>query len=80
MANQINLDKVDVKLAGEVKDFKPEDFMDRKEARRMGRFSQLAVAASKMAIARCRNSNGCKCYSRTCWGMDWFWNWRIRRI
>ena len=44
------IDKVDVKLAGEVKDFKPEEFMDRKEARRMGRFSQFAVAASKMAV------------------------------
>ena len=50
IAQQINLDKVDVKLAGEVKNFKPDDFMDRKEARRMGRFSQLAVAASKMAV------------------------------
>lgn len=50
IAQQVNLDKVDVKLAGEVKNFKPDDFMDRKEARRMGRFSQLAVAASKMAV------------------------------
>jgi beta-ketoacyl-acyl-carrier-protein synthase II len=50
IAQQVNLDKVDVKLAGEVKNFKPEEFMDRKEARRMGRFSQLAVAASKMAV------------------------------
>jgi len=49
-ATRIDIDKVDVKLAGEVKDFAPEEFMDRKEARRMGRFSQLAVAASKMAI------------------------------
>ena len=50
IAQRVNLDKVDVKLAGEVKNFKPDDFMDRKEARRMGRFSQLAVAASKMAV------------------------------
>ena len=50
IAQQVNLDKVDVKLAGEVKNFKPDEFMDRKEARRMGRFSQLAVAASKMAV------------------------------
>lgn len=49
-ATIINTDKVDVKLAGEVKDFAPEEFMDRKESRRMGRFSQFAVAASKMAI------------------------------
>src|SRR3954463_3389949 len=50
-AVRINVDKVDVKLAGEVKDFNPEEFIDRKEARRMGRFSQFAVAASKMAVA-----------------------------
>ena len=50
IAQRVNLDKVDVKLAGEVKNFKPDEFMDRKEARRMGRFSQLAVAASKMAV------------------------------
>lgn len=50
VAESINLEKVDVKLAGEVKNFNPDVFMDRKEARRMGRFSQFAVAASKMAV------------------------------
>ncbi|WP_071393976.1 beta-ketoacyl-ACP synthase II [Bacillus tuaregi] len=49
-AIMIDVEKVDVKLAGEVKGFTPEDFIDRKEARRMGRFSQFAVAASKMAV------------------------------
>src|SRR3954454_1060559 len=49
-ATRIDTEKVDVKLAGGVKDFAPEEFMDRKESRRMGRFSQLAVAASRMAI------------------------------
>lgn len=39
-----------VKVAAEVKDFKPEEYMDLKEARRMGRFTQFAVAASKMAV------------------------------
>ena len=38
------------KVAGEVKGFEPDQFMDRKEARRMARFSQLAVAATSMAI------------------------------
>lgn len=37
-------------LAAEVKDFHPEDFMDKKAARRMERFSQFAVAASGEAI------------------------------
>ncbi|MEH7118977.1 beta-ketoacyl-ACP synthase II [Neobacillus vireti] len=49
-ATIFDVDKVDVKIAAEVKDFKPEAFMDRKEARRMGRYSQFAVAASKMAV------------------------------
>ncbi len=38
------------KIAGEVKDFVVGDFMDRKEARKMARFSQFAVAASKEAL------------------------------
>jgi 3-oxoacyl-[acyl-carrier-protein] synthase II len=49
-ATLFDIEKVDVKIAAEVKDFSPEAFMDRKEARRMGRYSQFAVAASKMAV------------------------------
>lgn len=37
-------------LAGEVRDFKAADWMDAKEARRMARFSQFAVAAARMAL------------------------------
>src|SRR5699024_11261133 len=48
-SDRIDPEKVDVTLAAEVKDFKPEDFMEKKESRRMGRFSQFAIAASKMA-------------------------------
>lgn len=36
-------------IAGEVSDFNPEDFIDKKEARRLDRFSQLAIAASQEA-------------------------------
>ncbi len=39
------------RIAGEVKDFNPRDYMDFKEARRMSRASQLAVAAARMAVA-----------------------------
>ena len=39
-----------VHIAGEVKDFDPEQFMDRREARRMARFSQFAVAATRQAL------------------------------
>lgn len=38
------------KVAGEVKDWQPEAFIDRKEARRMARFSQFAVAAARQAV------------------------------
>ncbi len=41
---------LEVKIAGEVPDFVPRDFMDFKAARRMDRFSQFGVAAAKMAI------------------------------
>jgi 3-oxoacyl-[acyl-carrier-protein] synthase II len=39
------------KIAGEVKDWQPERYIDRREARRMARFSQFAVAAAGQAIA-----------------------------
>jgi len=41
----------DCRFAGEVKGFDPLLYLDRKEAKRMDRFSQFAVAASKQAIA-----------------------------
>jgi 3-oxoacyl-[acyl-carrier-protein] synthase II len=47
---KFDLEKFNVKVAGEVKDFDPEQFIDGKEAKRMGRFAQFAVAASKMAM------------------------------
>ncbi len=37
-------------FGGEVKNFKPEEFIDRRKIKRMGRTSQLAVAASKLAL------------------------------
>lgn len=37
-------------IAGEVKGFDPGEYMDVKEARRMARFSQFAVAGAKMAL------------------------------
>ncbi|PLS18526.1 beta-ketoacyl-[acyl-carrier-protein] synthase II [Bacillus sp. M6-12] len=46
---RIDVEQFNVKVAGEVKDFVPEQYVDGKEARRMGRFSQFAIAASKMA-------------------------------
>ncbi len=41
----------EVKIAGEVKDFDPSNWMDKKEARKMARFSQYAVAAAVEALS-----------------------------
>ena len=40
----------DAKIAGEVKGFEPTAFIDKKEARRMDRFTHFAIAAAKMAL------------------------------
>ncbi len=40
----------ETKFAGEVKNFEPEQYIDRKEARRMDLFTQYAIAASEMAV------------------------------
>ena len=37
-------------IAGEVKDFDPGEYIDKKEAKRMDRYTQFAVAAAKLAI------------------------------
>lgn len=42
--------ELEVRIAAEVKDFRPGDHMDAKEARRMDRFIQFAVAAAKEAV------------------------------
>jgi 3-oxoacyl-[acyl-carrier-protein] synthase II len=44
----------DCRIAGEVKNFDPHDFMDRKEAKRMDRFAQFGVSAAKQAV---KNAN-----------------------
>ena len=39
-----------VKLAGEVKNYQPEDYMEKREARKMDRFTQFAMIAADEAI------------------------------
>ena len=39
-----------IHIAGEVKNFDPEEHMERRDARRMARFSQFAIAATQEAI------------------------------
>ncbi|MBW4683706.1 MAG: beta-ketoacyl-ACP synthase II [Komarekiella atlantica HA4396-MV6] len=41
----------DCRIAGEVKNFDPHDYLERKEAKRMDRFAQFGVAAAKQAIS-----------------------------
>ncbi|MBO9540429.1 beta-ketoacyl-ACP synthase II [bacterium] len=47
----IDASALPVQFAGEVKDFEPTEYMDRKEAKRTARFSQFAIAAAKQAWA-----------------------------
>ncbi|RKD27815.1 3-oxoacyl-[acyl-carrier-protein] synthase II [Caminicella sporogenes DSM 14501] len=42
--------ELSAQIAAEVKDFDPHDYIDKKEAKRMDRFTQFAIAASKMAV------------------------------
>ena len=42
--------ELSAQIAGEVKDFEPEKYIDKKEARRIDRYSQFAMAATKMAF------------------------------
>ncbi|WP_027408931.1 beta-ketoacyl-ACP synthase II [Anoxybacteroides tepidamans] len=47
---RVNPDDFPAKVAAELKDFNPENYMDKREARKMDRFTQYAVAASLMAV------------------------------
>lgn len=47
---RVNADDFPAKVAAEVKDFDPTAYLDKKDARKMDRFAQFAVAASIMAV------------------------------
>ena len=47
---KVDTSDLKVKLAAEVKDFNPEDYFDRRTARRMDLYSQYAVVASREAL------------------------------
>jgi len=46
---RFDTENFDTKIAAEVKDFEPTEYIDKKECRRMDRFTQFAIAAAKMA-------------------------------
>lgn len=48
---QFDASEMPCKLAGEVPDFEPEDYMERKEARRASRCAQMGLAAATQAMA-----------------------------
>jgi 3-oxoacyl-[acyl-carrier-protein] synthase II len=50
MLDRFDTANYEVKVAAQVRDFDPLEYMDRKEARRMDRYCQYAVAAAKQAI------------------------------
>ena len=47
---KFNAENHDSKIAAEVSDFNPLDFLDKKEAKRMDKFAQFAVAATSLAL------------------------------
>lgn len=50
LIDSIDTSDLPVKIGGEIKEFNAEDFIDKKEAKKMDRFTHFAVAAAKMAI------------------------------
>ena len=50
----VDTDKYPCKVAGEIRDWDYTVYMDRKDGRRMARFSQFAIAAARMAIEDAR--------------------------
>ena len=51
---QFDVSKFKTKFACEVKDFNPENYFDRKEARKLDRFSQFALVAADEAVKHAR--------------------------
>ncbi len=49
-ATRFDTSTLPTKVAGEVRNFEPTEWLDKKESRRMDRFAQFAVAAAKMAV------------------------------
>lgn len=50
IVTKVNKDDFPAKVAGEVKDWDPTQYMDKKETKRMDLFTQYAVAAAKNAV------------------------------
>ena len=64
-------------IAAEVQDFDPTDYMDPKTAKRLARFAQFALAASKMAVEDSEIDLSTVDPYRD-WSYYWDWDWRGR--
>src|SRR5436305_7369227 len=51
---QFDASKFSARIAGEVKDFDPLDYVDKRDVKKMGRFIQFAMAASEFAVQSAR--------------------------
>ena len=54
---QFNTENFSVKIAGEVKDFDPNDFFDSKDVKRLDRFTMFGLIAAKQAIEKSNYSS-----------------------
>ncbi len=52
LVTRFNTEKFDVKIAGEVKNFNPDLYVDKKEQKKMDLFIQYAIAGAQMAFAQ----------------------------
>jgi 3-oxoacyl-[acyl-carrier-protein] synthase II len=59
MITRFDASRFSTRIGGEARDFDPVDFIDRKEARKMDRFIQLAVAAAHLAVEDSGIGLGC---------------------
>lgn len=50
LITRFDASSLDAQIAAEVKDFNPDEYIDKKEARRMDLFTQYAISAAEMAV------------------------------
>jgi 3-oxoacyl-[acyl-carrier-protein] synthase II len=54
LVERIDVSDLPTKVAAEIKNFNPNDFIEKKEIKRLDRFSQYAMAATQMAVENAR--------------------------
>ena len=74
MLTRLDASQFAAKVAAEVKDFDIEKYIERKEARKMDRFTHYALAASIMAVEDANLDHYRRNWS-SYGSLDWFWYW-----